>query len=80
MGRLHLRREPEAVRASIAEVLRWHGEGSLDLLPSRVFPLERAAETLAVQATHEALGARGREHPNRRVARRAFRAAATRLR
>ncbi len=42
----YLRREPEKVRASIAEAY-WYGEGALRPEPSRAFPLERAAEALA---------------------------------
>jgi NADPH2:quinone reductase len=46
----YLRRNPEMVRTSLAEVLRWYEEGALAPQPSDTFPLERAADALEAQA------------------------------
>ncbi len=52
----YLRRDPATVRASIAEALRWYGEGALNPLPSHTFPLERAADALGEQTARRITG------------------------
>lgn len=52
----YLRRDPETVKASNTEALRWYVEGALDPRPSRIFPLERAADALEAQAVRGVTG------------------------
>jgi NADPH2:quinone reductase len=52
----YLIREPEKVRASIAEALGWYSEGVLDPRPSHIFLLERAADALKAQAARQITG------------------------
>jgi NADPH:quinone reductase len=50
------RREPAAFAASIAQLERWYAEGKLRPHVSAIFPLERAAEALALMAAREVKG------------------------
>jgi len=50
------RREPAAFSASIAQLERWHAEGKLRPHVSATFPLERAADALALMAAREVKG------------------------
>ncbi len=50
------RREPTAFAASIAQLVRWYAEGKLRPHVSATFPLERAAEALALMAAREVKG------------------------
>lgn len=52
----YLMREPEKVRASIAEALGWYSEGVVDPRPSHTFPLEHAADALKTQAARRITG------------------------
>ena len=51
-----LQREPEAFRASIAQVAKWHAAGKLKPHVSATFPLERAAEALNMMAARKVVG------------------------
>jgi NADPH2:quinone reductase len=50
------RREPAAFSASIAQLERWYAEGKLRPHVSATFPLERAADALALMAAREVKG------------------------
>jgi NADPH2:quinone reductase len=52
----YLRRDPETVRASIAEALEWYEEGALDPRPSHTFSLEQAPEALEAQTARRITG------------------------
>ncbi len=52
----YLRRDPETVRASTAQALRWYEEGALHPCPSDPFPLEKAADVLEAQTTRRSTG------------------------
>lgn len=51
-----LQREPDAFRASIAQVAKWHAAGTLRPHVSATFPLERAAEALKMMAARKVVG------------------------
>ncbi len=51
-----LQREPDAFRASIAQVAKWHAAGKLKPHVSATFPLERAAEALNMMAARKVVG------------------------
>lgn len=52
----YLRFAPDALHESLAELVRWHGEGRIRPHVSHVMPLERAAEALALLAERKSTG------------------------
>jgi NADPH2:quinone reductase len=50
------RREPQRFAESIAQLGRWYADGKLKPHVSRMFPLDRAAEALALLANRQATG------------------------
>lgn len=51
-----VRREPDAFRASVARLARWHAQGALTPLVSAEYPLERAPDALRLLADRRAVG------------------------
>jgi NADPH:quinone reductase len=51
-----LRREPDAFRASVAQLATWHAEGKLRPHISARYPLEQAADAITSMAARQAIG------------------------
>lgn len=52
----HLAFAPERLTGSLAELMRWHGEGRLRPHVSHVLPLERAVEGLEMLRNRRSIG------------------------
>ena len=55
-GEFAMRERPAYAAASIAQLSRWYSEGKLRPHVSATFPLERAADALAMMAAREVKG------------------------